>query len=110
MERRRIEKSFQHCPTIFIYAYNCYKTQARLFILGCRELASREGTTQCDLTAMVLFGIGLISRLNTISQLNTRPQINFATKLVAYADDLTGAGKLIAICESDYTQGCLNKW
>ena len=32
--------------------YNCYNDQARLFIIGGKEISSREGTTQGDPTVM----------------------------------------------------------
>ena len=36
------------CPTIAQYVTNCYRIPARLFIIGGKELLSREGTTQGD--------------------------------------------------------------
>ena len=80
----------QLCPAIYMYSYNCYSTHARLFVLGGQELASKEGTTQGDPTAMALYGLGLIPFMDKISE-----NIDASTsKQVAYADDLTGGGKL----------------
>ena len=36
------------CPAIATFLYNCYAISARLFIIGGKELRSREGTTQGD--------------------------------------------------------------
>jgi hypothetical protein len=76
------------CPSIASFIYNCYIIPARLFIMGGKELKSLEGTTQGDPTAMATYALGLTPMLNDLSIIDSR------TKHVAFADDLTGAGKL----------------
>ena len=36
------------CPAIATFLYNCHAISTRLFIIGGKELRSREGTTQGD--------------------------------------------------------------
>ena len=79
------------CPELATFIYNCYIIPARLFITGGKELRSREGTTQGDPTAMVTYAIGLTPLLDDLQRFGNE------TKHVAFADDLTGAGKLIQI-------------
>ena len=76
------------CPEIATYIINCYITPARLFIDGGKELSSNEGTTQGDPVAMGMYGLGLLPLLSTvIEKTDSMTQI-------AFADDLTGIGKL----------------
>jgi len=76
------------CPIAYNYAYNCYAAQARLFVVGGKEIRSREGTTQGDPPSMALYALGLMPLLWGLSD----PERG--DKQVAYADDLTGGGKL----------------
>ena len=80
------------CPIAYVYAYNCYAAQARLFVIGGKEIASKEGTTQGDPPSMAFYAIGLTPMLSKISE--TRHATTNRAKHVAYADDLTGGGKL----------------
>ena len=43
------------CP----FLYNCYAISARLFIIGGKELRSREGTTQGKPTAMAAYTLNV---------------------------------------------------
>ena len=61
------------CPSLSMFVENCYRHEIRLFVIGGAELKSTEGTTQGDPIATALYGLSL---------------------LPAYADDLTGAGKI----------------
>ena len=72
------------CP----FLYNCYAISARLFIIGGKELRSREGTTQGDPTAMAAYALGLTPLLDHLKS------VKRSVKHVAFADDQTGAGKL----------------
>ena len=76
------------CPAIAKFFYNCYAISARPFIIGGKELRSREGTTQGDPTAMAAYALGLTPLLDHLQSLKR------SVKHVAFADDLTGAGKL----------------
>jgi hypothetical protein len=80
------------CPIIYTYAYNCYSVNARLFVVGGKELASREGSTQGDPPSMVYYAIGLLPLMYELSK--PTEQIT-PPKHAAYADDLTGGGKII---------------
>ncbi len=74
------------CPELATYIHNCYSRPARLFINGGGEISSNEGTTQGDPVAMSMYAIGLTPLLTT---LETNKILQ-----VAFADDITGAGKL----------------
>ena len=76
------------CPVLATYIINCYQHPSRLFIMGGKEILSKEGTTQGDPLAMPTYAIGLTPLLATI-------KTNDETKHVAYADDLAGIGKLL---------------
>jgi len=76
------------CPAAYLYAYNCYATHARLFVLGGKEIRSMEGTTQGDPPSMAFYAIGLLPLIWCLAESND------PAKQVAYADDLTGGGKL----------------
>ena len=73
------------------YIYNSYCVPARLFIVGGEEISSSEGTTQGDPIAMHAYGIGLTPLLNVLSQ----GEAGEAWKQVAFADDISGVGKLL---------------
>ena len=76
------------CPPMATYLSNCYRTPARLFVTGGRELLSAEGTTQGCPLAMPGYGIGILPLLVLIK--NNDPLL----KHVAYADDIGGGSKL----------------
>ena len=77
------------CPTIANLVRNCYNVPARLFALGGKELLSHERTTQGDPTAMEIYGIALTPLL--IHLATCYPERD--PKMVAFADDLTSAGR-----------------
>ena len=74
------------------YVINCYSCPARLFIIGGKEIASKEGTTQGDPLAMAIYAIGLTPLLEMLVHILIDTEDN--TKMVAFADDLTGVGGL----------------
>ena len=84
------------CPSLAKYVENSYKVPAQLFICGevvgskrrVETLLSSEGTTQGDPVAMAMYALGLLKLQHTLRHNITR------VKQVAYADDLTGVGKV----------------
>ena len=46
------------CPAISTYLSNCYQSAARLFVIGGKEILSKEGTTQGDPTSMKTYALG----------------------------------------------------
>ena len=89
MNRSAMLKNIERiCPAAYIYAYNCYASHARLFVLGGKEIRSMEGTTQGNPPSMAFYAIGLLPLIWCLAE-----PVDHA-KQAAYADDLTGAGKL----------------
>ena len=87
-------KTLPHiCPPIFLCA-TVTLFQPRLFVLGGKELLSHEGTSQRDQAVMVAYGIALTSLLKHIP--NCYPERD--PRMVAFADDLTSAGRLLKLC------------
>ena len=80
------------CPIIATFVKNCYNVPARLFVIGGKELLSKEGTTQGDPTAMGAYAIGLTPLLRFLH--NFIISNSLTTKQVAFADDFTVAGKV----------------
>ena len=84
------------CPPLAMYAENTYKVPSDQYIDNSekendnsdRVIKSKEGTTQGDPVAMAAYALGLSVLQQEISFENTR------VKQVAYADDLSGAGKI----------------
>lgn len=84
------------CPLISTFMENCYNVPARLFVIGGKELSSKEGTTQGDPTSMAAYAIGVSPLLRILLDfMNTSG--NNTAKHVAFADDFTVAGKLSEI-------------
>ena len=76
------------CPPMSMYIRNCYQRKSRLFITGGGEIGSAEGTTQGDPLAMAAYGVGITPLFQLIRN---------ETKQAAFADDLSGAHKLITL-------------
>ena len=83
------------CPLVSTYISNCYAEPARLFIFGGSEILSKEETTRGDPTWIGTFALGILPMLRSLLDfdLTSDPQ----TRVVAFADDLTVAGKLADI-------------
>ena len=82
------------CPSLGMYIENTYKEATNLFINNngdrVKVIKSMEGTTQGDPVAMAMYALGL-------SVLQSDSEISYdksKVKQVAYADDLSGAGKI----------------
>ena len=81
------------CPSLAQFAENTYKEPTNLYIATRNKrheakMQAAEGTTQGDPIAMAMYALGLSVLLNEIDCQTTE------IKQVAYADDLTGAGKI----------------
>ena len=89
INRKTLLHSIEYlCPTVATFLYNCYAISTRLFIIGGKELRSREGTTQGDPRAMTAYALGLTPVLDHLQS------VKRSVKHVAFADDLIGAGNL----------------
>ena len=75
------------CPIFSCYVNNCYRTPARLFVIGGTEITSEEGTTQGDPLGMAIYAIGLTPLLDFIQSLILE------ITMAAFADDITSAGE-----------------
>ena len=85
------------CPELATFANNCYTEPARLFVTGGLEMSSSEGTTQGCPAAMPMYAIGIIPLMSAIIRFAVDDEISIGTEKVkqaAFADDLTGAGRL----------------
>ena len=83
------------CSSIAKFIENTYKEPGNLYIVGSKTdrehmtvIKSNEGTTQGDPVAMAMYALALSILQTKIKYDDTR------VKQVAYADDLTGTGKL----------------
>ena len=84
------------CPALVVYAENTYNKPSDLFIDNSEKegdqtvnvIKSMEGTTQGDPIAMAMYALGLSVLQEEICYEKTN------VKQVAYADDLSGAGKI----------------
>ena len=74
------------CPIIATFVINCYNQNARLFVMGGREIESQEGTTQGDPASMPVYALATVPLLGSV--------LTNDTKQAAYADDLISADKL----------------
>ena len=78
------------CPEIAVLGKNCYAKPARLFVEGGMEISSREGTTQGCPFSMPGYAIGILPLMSLIVGCDETHKVRQA----AFADDLTGVGKL----------------
>ena len=82
------------CPSFSQYVDNTYREPANLYIMGKKAdhdagiIKSTEGTTQGDPVAMAMYALAMTMLQQRIKYETTN------VKQVAYADDLTGAGKV----------------
>ena len=73
------------CPTFAPVLINTYRAHVNLIVAGGERLLSKEGTTQGDPLAMVMYAL-------SVKPLIT--QLDGFARQVWYADDATGAGSL----------------
>ena len=81
------------CPILATYVNNCYKIPARLFIIGGKEIKSKEGTTQGDPLGMFIYAIGITPLLEILVNVTIMDNSN----MVAFADDVTAVGQFEAL-------------
>ena len=62
------------CPIIAAYAINTYRQPARLFIVGGKEIASAEGTTQGDPLAIAFYAISTLPLITSLQAASTVKQ------------------------------------
>ena len=80
------------CPAISTYVSNCYQSAARLFVIGRKEILTKEGTTQSDPTSMGTRALGVTLLLHFLHEFILISE--YRSKEVAFADDLAVAGKI----------------
>ena len=79
-------------PRCSRFLFNTYRGYPRIFIRGTNEiLLSKEGTTQGDPLAMMMYGVGVLPLIREID--------NFSDEKVQswYADDAACVGKLLTL-------------
>ena len=74
------------CPSLGRILVNLYRLESSLFI-GGDTLLSKEGTTQGDPLAMVMYAVASIPLIHELSSISS-------VKQLWYADDATGMGTL----------------
>ena len=79
------------CPILSTFVSNCYLVPAQLFILGNKEIKSKEATTQGDPTAMAAYALGVTPLIHFLHEYVSMS--NHRCKEVSFADDFTIAGK-----------------
>ena len=83
------------CLLISTYISNRYAEPPRLFIFGGSEILSKERTTQGDPTSMETYALGILPMLNSLLDFILTNDLQ--TRELAFAYDLTVAGKLVDI-------------
>ena len=77
------------CPSLGRVLINLYRMESSLFI-GKETLLSREGTTQGDPLAMVMYAVASVPLIKALSSIKDLKQL-------WYADDATGLGSLSSL-------------
>ena len=80
------------CPIIPDYITNSYTFNSRLFIIGGKEIRSKEGTKQGDLTSTGPYALGITPLIQFLHEFIIIKEQN--SKEVAFGDDLAVAGKI----------------
>ena len=85
----------ENCPPFHRYLHNTYQKPAKLVIPGENNkydiILSEEGTTQGDVAAMALYGLGIKPLTDRLSRVVDNSQC----KQVWYADDSTSGVNLL---------------
>ena len=77
-------------PAIAIFVKNCYQSTTRLFVIGGKELRSREGTTQGDPMGMAIYAIAIPPLLDIL----IATTVDERSKMTAFVDDVSARGKI----------------
>ena len=80
------------CPIISNYITNSYTFNSRLFIIGGKEIRSKEGTAQGDPTSTGAYILGITPLIQFLHEFIIIKEHD--SKEVAFADDLAAAGKI----------------
>ena len=80
------------------YITNSYTFNPRLFIIGGKEIRSKEGTTQGDPTSMGAYALGITLLIKFLNEFIIIKEYN--SKEVTFANDLAVAGKINEIKSS----------
>ena len=86
----------QLCPSFYRFLANTYQTPSKMIINDQEKVdsvLSEEGSTQGDVGAMAMYAIGIRPLINTLQEQTDSSKC----QQVWYADDSSGAGKLIEI-------------
>ena len=83
------------CNGAATYVCNFYAASARLFIFGRGEILPKEGINQGDPTSMGVYVLCILPMLHSLLDFVLTNDLQ--TREVAFADDLTVAGKLAHI-------------
>ena len=79
------------CLIISTFTSNCYGVPAWLFIIRNKQVISREGTKEKDLTAMLSYALGVTPFLYLQEFIIVNKEI---IKGVAFGDEFTVTGKV----------------
>ena len=81
------------CPELATFVRNCYRNNIRLFVVGGGEISSKEGTTQGDPVAMIIYAIAIIPLILMLVDLSDNAS-EIPVKSAGYADDIAAGGKI----------------
>ena len=86
-----LNNMYHTCTPLATYCTNTYREKSKLMLPDGKWLWSREGTTQGDPMAMIMYGMGILPLIHSLQDDNgTRKQ-------VWYADDAAAAGTVSAV-------------